>query len=516
MSVARLRELWHKHWVRWLLLAPAAAGAYFLFKALVPEFDLQDLLDDVARTLGDWTYLAVGVLAFLETGAFVGLVAPGETFVILAGAVAGLGETNVIITLAIVWFSAWAGDTCSFFLGDRLGRSFILRHGPRVRITEARFGQVEGYFERHGGKTILIGRFIGLVRALAPFIAGSSGMEYRGFVPYSILGTGLWATTFTLLGYFAARSLDQVEEIAGRGTLLFGITVGVIVAIVVAVRYLRVADNRERLVRRMEANAASRPLVVLGRRLQPQARFLWERVTPGGLGLEFTTLLAAFAVGSFVLVGYAILLSDDPGPTPGDTTALEIVRGMHTAWLTDVAKVVTELGAGYVVLPLAAIAALALAMRRRFAEAAVLVASMAIVVVGVDLIKEAVERPRPPDRLVDPGSAAYPSGHAAYAVFYTWAAVTIAFGLSRRALTARLTVRGLVIAAGIALTAVVGLTRVYLRTHYLSDVSGGWALGVCAFALCGMAAILVLHLRQNGKGSGSSASTPPAAAPPES
>jgi undecaprenyl-diphosphatase len=509
----RVRELLHKKWIRWPLIAALAAGAYFLVKALLPEIDLQEILDDVAAKLGAWTYLAVGLLAFLETGAFVGLVAPGETFVILAGAVAGVGETNVIITLAVVWFSAWLGDTASFVLGQRLGRDFILKFGPKVRITEERFGQVEGYFKKHGGKTILIGRFIGLVRALAPFVAGSSGMAYRGFVPYSILGTGLWATTFTLLGYFAARSLDQVEQLAGRGTFLFGLTVGVIVAIVVSVRYLKVAENRRNLVERMERNAVTRPLVALGRRLQPQARFLWHRITPGGLGLEFTTLLAAAAVGSFVLFGYAILVTDDPGPTPGDVAALDVVRDIHVTWLTDVAKGVTELGAAYVVLPLVAIAASVLALRRRFAEAAVLVVSMLLIVVGVDVLKDATDRPRPHDRLIDPESFSYPSGHAAYSIFYAWLAVTVAFGTARRALGRLLTVRGLVITAGIAVAAAVGLSRVYLRAHYLSDVNGGWGLGVTAFAICGMFAILVLHLRKNGdrEEGGAPASPPPAA-----
>ena len=71
-----------------------------------------------------------------------------------------------------------------------------------MKITAERLAQVEGYFAKHGGKTILIGRFIGLVRALAPFIAGSSKMPYRRFAPYSVIGTGLWAATFVLLGYF--------------------------------------------------------------------------------------------------------------------------------------------------------------------------------------------------------------------------------------------------------------------------------------------------------------------------
>ena len=96
-----------------------------------------------------------------------------------------------------------------------------------MRITPERFAQVEDYFARHGGKTILIGRFLGLVRALAPFIAGSSGMRYRAFLPYSVLGTGLWAATFSLLGYFLAENIDLAEEIASRGIFIFGSVVAI-------------------------------------------------------------------------------------------------------------------------------------------------------------------------------------------------------------------------------------------------------------------------------------------------
>ena len=95
----------------------------------------------------------------------------------------------------------------------------------------------------------------------------------------------------------------------------------------------------------MEAHAATRWIVVLARRFSPQLRFLWERVTPGGtFGLEFTTLMAVLAVASFVLVAYTVIVSGDPGPTPGDETAVDIVESLQTGWLVDVAKVVTELG----------------------------------------------------------------------------------------------------------------------------------------------------------------------------
>ena len=122
-----------------LLLVAVLALAYALFGDELPDIDAEQILDDLADGLGQWTYLVVSVLAFLETGAFVGLVFPGETAVIVAGAIAGQGETAIVLTIALVWLSAWAGDSASFWIGTKLGRSFILRHGHRVRITPERF-----------------------------------------------------------------------------------------------------------------------------------------------------------------------------------------------------------------------------------------------------------------------------------------------------------------------------------------------------------------------------------------
>jgi membrane protein DedA with SNARE-associated domain len=177
-------------WVRRGLLA-AAIVAFFLFRGDLPHINLENTIQDLSEGLGAWTYLLVGALAFLETGAFVGLIAPGEFTVMLGGAVAGQGDISLPAILAITWMCAFAGDSVSFLLGARLGRGFLVKHGRHFRITDERLKMVEGYFARYGGRTILIGRFIGLVRALAPFIAGSSKLPYRNFAPFSILGTGL-------------------------------------------------------------------------------------------------------------------------------------------------------------------------------------------------------------------------------------------------------------------------------------------------------------------------------------
>jgi membrane protein DedA with SNARE-associated domain len=469
-----------------------AVGYYFISREL-GHLDLQNLLEDVSNTLGAWTYLLVGFFAFAETGAFVGLVVPGETVMLLGGAVAGQGAIDIYLLIAIAWFSAWAGDTTSFFLGRRLGRGFVIEHGPRFGISHERFEKVEDYFGRHGGKTIFIGRFISLVRAFAPFIAGSSGMRYRDFVPYSVLGTGLWASAHILIGYFFSRSIETAAKYAGKGAFLLATLIVVIAGAVFLVRHFRVAENRRAAVRWMEDHAVARWLVLLSRRYQPQLRFLWDRVTPGGtFGLEFTSLMAVLAVSLFVLVAYGVLVGREPGPTPGDVTAMDLAEHLRVGWFTDFSKVFTYLGSFAFTWGLTALCAAFLAARRRWVELGVLLAGMTLTTVGFHEVKAEVDRPHPEEPLAGTSGSSFPSGHAALSVLYVWLAVTIVLRLRPGMVGGAAVVVG-----GIALTAAVGLSRVYLNLHYLSDVSGGWALGAAAFSLCAAVALVISQVRQN-------------------
>ena len=130
----------------------------------------------------------------------------------LGGVVAAQGEIDLVTVLLVAWVAAALGDIASFVLGARLGRRFLLRHGPRVGVTGPRLDRVEAFYERHGAKAILVGRFVGIVRAVSPFLAGSSGLPFRRFLPWSILGTAIWASAFTLVGYALQRVLQR-----GRG-----------------------------------------------------------------------------------------------------------------------------------------------------------------------------------------------------------------------------------------------------------------------------------------------------------
>jgi membrane protein DedA with SNARE-associated domain/membrane-associated phospholipid phosphatase len=484
-----------------LLILLTLALAIYASGVLSTLPDPKKVIGDVAEALGPWTYALVAVSAFLETGAFVGLVAPGETIVIAGGVVAGQGEIQLLPLIGLVWVCAVLGDTTSFYIGRRLGRRFLEKHGPRVKITHERLEQVEGYFDRHGGKTILIGRFIGLVRALAPFIAGSSGLPYRRFIPYSVVGTGLWSTTFCVLGYLFWRSFDKLAHIVGQAIFGFGVTVALIVGIVVA--YRRRADIHKWLVEHRR-HPLIRPLFVIGsplyrwivrplvRLFGPPVRFVGDRLMPGELGLELTTLVAIAGVGAFVFVIYLTTLNHDLGPTPFDTEWLDLADRLRQDMLVDVAKVVTSLGAFPTVATLVLATAVLLITRRRYTEALVLVAGLALIYLGVNVTKAAIDRPRPADSLVPTAGAAYPSGHAAYATAWVAAAVV----LTRRL---RLVATGTLIFVGLGVAVAVGVTRVYLRAHWASDVSGGWGLGVAVFALLGGIALVVEHIRNNGR-----------------
>jgi len=487
------------------VIAFAALLAYGTGLVALPN--IEKLIEDAGGTLGNWTYLLVGVMTFLETGAFLSFVAPGELTILFGGLVAGQGEINVIVLIGIVWFCAVAGDTTSFYIGRRLGREFLIKHGERVKITDERLQQVERFYDRHGGVTVFIGRFVGLLRALGPFIAGASKMPYRRFLPYDVLGGGLWGTGLVLLGYVFWRSFDKLKTIVGQGFLALGVVIGAVVGVVWAIRFFRVAENRGKAsawLDEQERRPFLAPFVRTGRRLLrgvvlpvgrrvgPPLRFLYERITPGNLGLELTTLLAIAAVGGFAYFGLGALVTDEP-PYDLDLRALARANDLRVGTGVDVAKVVSALGSLPAVVAVVLAASAYLLARRRLIEALTLVTGMGFTYLGVHLGKAGIDRPRPLDPIVDTMGSSFPSGHAAYAVAYVAVAVAILRavpGIVRRTLLMTL---------ALVLAVAVGLSRVYLRAHFVTDVAGGWGLAALCFAACGVVALVVGFVRNNAR-----------------
>jgi membrane protein DedA with SNARE-associated domain len=185
------------------------------------------LLDLVAR-LGEWSYLIIGLAAALECAAFAGLLVPGESLVLASGFFAHQGVLSLDTVIVAAALGAIAGDNIGYQLGARLGRAWLLRHGRRLGVTEARFRRAERFFERHGPQAVFVGRFVGFARALVPFVAGASRMAYRRFVVYDTLGAALWTVTFVVLGYALGASWRVAEKWVGRVGLLAGLVVAIV------------------------------------------------------------------------------------------------------------------------------------------------------------------------------------------------------------------------------------------------------------------------------------------------
>lgn len=227
--------------------ALVVAGLVAYGTGLIHPPSAEHLLRGVGAKLGSWTYVVVGLLAFLETGAFVGLIAPGETVILFGGVIAGQGKIDVVVLIAVVWGCAIAGDLASYALGRRLGREFIVRHGPRVRITPERLATVEDFFERHGGAAVFLGRFVGLLRSVLPFLAGSSHLPLRRFVIFDALSAGIWGTGLVLLGYAFWNSFDTLSGAVHQGLLALAGVIALGVGIVWGVRVARDPQLRARV-----------------------------------------------------------------------------------------------------------------------------------------------------------------------------------------------------------------------------------------------------------------------------
>jgi len=221
-------------------------------------------------------------------------------------------------------------------------------------------------------------------------------------------------------------------------------------------------------------------------------RFLWNRITPGELGLELTTLLALALVGAFTYAFFASLLGN-PSLLDVDRHALRVADDLRAGWLNSTAKLVTQLGSQAVLWPVLGLSALWLAATGRRVDALTLLVAFGLTILFVHIGKAAHDRPRPFGPLVSSSGSSFPSGHAAYAV--AWVALAVVAVRDGPGWLQRVTL----VAAAIVVAVAVALTRLYLRVHYLSDVLAGLGLGLLVFAACGMVALVVSFLRDNGR-----------------
>lgn len=157
-------------------------------------------LTELAGQYGSWIYGILFLIVFCETGLVVTPFLPGDSLLFAAGSLAAIGSMNIHLLFLLMAFAAIAGNTVNYAVGRFLGEKAFT---PDARILKLEYlHRTHRFFERHGGKTIIITRFVPLVRTFAPFVAGAGGMSYGRFQAYNVAGGIAWTASFLYGGYF--------------------------------------------------------------------------------------------------------------------------------------------------------------------------------------------------------------------------------------------------------------------------------------------------------------------------
>jgi membrane-associated protein len=161
---------------------------------------LDQTVTQIASQHGHWLYLLLFVIIFAETGLVVFPFLPGDSILFIAGTVVATAGLNVHLLVALLIVAAILGDTVNYSIGRYIGPRAFDKPDSRW-FKQAHLRRTQDFYERYGGVTIIIGRFVPIVRTFAPFLAGVAGMEYRRFISYNVIGGIAWISSLVYAGY---------------------------------------------------------------------------------------------------------------------------------------------------------------------------------------------------------------------------------------------------------------------------------------------------------------------------
>ena len=168
------------------------------------HFDLESLI----KTAG---YFGVFAIVFLESGMLVGFFFPGDSLLFTAGILASKGFLDITLLIIGCFIAAVAGDTAGYFIGSKLGPKIFNKENSLL-FQKKHLDRAQKFYDKHGGKTIILARFVPVIRAFAPVVAGAGKMDYKKFVSFNLIGGLLWAIGVTLTGYYLGNLIPDVDK----------------------------------------------------------------------------------------------------------------------------------------------------------------------------------------------------------------------------------------------------------------------------------------------------------------
>lgn len=157
-------------------------------------------LGEIIENYGRFSYAILFLIIFAETGLVFTPFLPGDSLLFAAGMFAATGSFDVVLLALLLWLAVFLGDNVNYWVGHFLGEKIIAN--PKLPINQKHIDKTQAFYDKHGGKTIFLARFVPIIRTFAPFVAGVGRMKYKKFISYSVAGSFVWITSFTLGGYF--------------------------------------------------------------------------------------------------------------------------------------------------------------------------------------------------------------------------------------------------------------------------------------------------------------------------